>query len=228
MRFLAVFFLGLLVLALPVNASAKKSVKKHKITHSKTVKRHVVLKPFTPVLFFSREDTGFLEVTKNTLAILAHIRALNPQVSSEDAYVMASSLSVCGLENQVDPKFVAAVISVESRFNRYARHNGALGLGQLMGRTAKTLGVEDPFSITQNVRGTTVYIKTQLDLFPNSDCQPQLALACYLMGPNAVTRHRKGNRNLFDLRVHRYVNRVLAHYEKLLWRLEVEAEQLVP
>lgn len=143
--------------------------------------------------------------------IYGYIRKFNPSVSSNNAFLIAQELAYQGKELKIDPKFVAAIMAVESRFNHRIAHNGAMGLGQLMGSTARSLGVRDPFSITQNVRGTSIYIKQNLDLFSTVETQGQLALACYLLGPRGV-REGRG----FPVRVHRYVGLVNVHYNALL------------
>lgn len=81
--------------------------------------------------------------------------------------------------------FFRANIAIESAFDPGARsHVGAIGLGQLMPDTARVLGV-DPHDPEQNLHGSARYLLTQLDRFGT----PQLALAAYNAGPEAVARH---------------------------------------
>ncbi|MCL2610879.1 MAG: lytic transglycosylase domain-containing protein, partial [Defluviitaleaceae bacterium] len=63
---------------------------------------------------------------------------------------------------------------------------GAMGLMQLMPRTAESLGVTDPFNISQNVHGGTKYLRNLLDRF---DGDLELALAGYNAGAGNVIRH---------------------------------------
>lgn len=77
-----------------------------------------------------------------------------------------------------------ANIAVESAFDVAALSNaGAVGLGQLMPETARNLGVNlnDP---AQNLDGSARYLLAQLQRFGT----PELALAAYNAGPEAVAR----------------------------------------
>ncbi len=81
--------------------------------------------------------------------------------------------------------YFRANIAIESNFRQAARsHVGAIGLGQLMPATARTLGV-DPFDAEDNLRGSALYLLTQLQTFRSKE----LALAAYNAGPEAVTRY---------------------------------------
>lgn len=80
---------------------------------------------------------------------------------------------------------VAAVVTTESHWNPKARsHAGAIGLGQLMPATAKSLKV-DPSDPHENLQGTTRYLAANLKRFKSIP----LAAAAYNGGPNAVSKH---------------------------------------
>ena len=76
-------------------------------------------------------------------------------------------------------------IEIESAYNPNAlSHAGAIGLGQLMPDTARSLGV-DPHDMEQNLDGSARYLLMRLAQFGS----PELALAAYNAGAGAVIRH---------------------------------------
>ena len=86
----------------------------------------------------------------------------------------------------VDPKLLAAVAWSESGFKATARSGaGAVGLMQLMPRTAAGLGV-DPTDPAEALRGGAKYLKQQLNAFGGRE---DLALAAYNAGPGAVRKY---------------------------------------
>lgn len=89
--------------------------------------------------------------------------------------------------NRLDPKFVQALVAVESNYNpRAVSRKGAMGLMQLMPATAKHYGVEDPFHPTQNVEAGTRHLRVLLDRYQGN---LELALAAYNAGETAVARY---------------------------------------
>jgi soluble lytic murein transglycosylase-like protein len=101
-----------------------------------------------------------------------------------------------------------ANIEIESAYDpRAVSHAGAIGLGQLMPETAKSLNV-DPHNWRQNLDGSARYLALMLAEF--SDVR--LALAAYNTGPDAVRQHS----DIPPFReTQNHVQRVLAVFNRL-------------
>jgi soluble lytic murein transglycosylase-like protein len=90
--------------------------------------------------------------------------------------------------HEVDESLVLAMIEVESRYDAFAvSPRGAMGLMQLMPRTAARFSVTNAFDPVQNMEGGVRYLKELLRRYGG---QVRLALAAYNAGEEAVDRFR--------------------------------------
>ena len=86
--------------------------------------------------------------------------------------------------HEIDARIVKAVIQVESAFQPRARSSkGAMGLMQLMPKTARQYKARNPYDPASNIEAGTKYLKRLLDEF-----DLPLALAAYNAGEGAVRR----------------------------------------
>ena len=104
----------------------------------------------------------------------------------------------------IDPDLLAAIVKVESGFNPEAvGPSGALGLTQLMPRTARKMGVQDIMDPGENLLGGAQYLSRCLKIFDDED----LALAAYNLGVPTV---KKFNKVPASSSVKRFITRVKA------------------
>ena len=110
----------------------------------------------------------------------------------------------------VPAELVRAVIWAESAGDAGAvSRTGALGLMQLMPRTAGDMYVQDPVDPAQNIMGGTRYLRYLANQF-NGDML--LTLAAYNAGPEAVRKY--GGVPPFD-ETRQYCRKVMAYYRQL-------------
>jgi hypothetical protein len=92
-------------------------------------------------------------------------------------------------KHNVDPKLVKAVIAAESGWNPAAiSPKGAVGIMQLMPKTANDMGVNNRFNPEQNIEGGVKYLRYLLDKFKGN---MTLALAAYNAGPARVEKVKR-------------------------------------
>lgn len=98
-----------------------------------------------------------------------------------------AEVAAAAAEFGVDPALLRAVIHAESAFNPNAISNkGAEGLMQLIPGTATDMGVNNPFDVSQNIRGGAQYLAGLLKEFNGDE---RLATAAYNAGPQNVVKY---------------------------------------
>ena len=183
------------------------------------MRRHVsffVAAAFACLSFFPaavRADDRTSPLSAGIVGIYAQLlRHINPRLALWKAADYAQELIADAIRARVDPRLLAAVVTVESHWQSHAvSYRGATGLGQLMPRTAKSLGV-DPRSAHQNLRGTSEYLRRLLARFGSTPHGLRLAIGAYNAGPNAVLRYH-GIPPYHETQV--YVKRVLHFVNQL-------------
>ena len=107
----------------------------------------------------------------------------------------------------VPPELIAALIDVESGWNSRAISNkGAMGLMQLMPKTARRFGAFKPFDVEQNIAAGTRYVTALMWEF-HGDLR--LVAAAYYAGDRDISRKRL---SYSDPKVVAYVEAVRRHY----------------
>lgn len=159
-----------------------------------------------------RQDSGEIPAqSRNYRALptregLVAKQQVEPTLGSQ---AVESAIQAAAQRHNVDPNLVRAVIQVESNFNPQAVSNkGALGLMQLMPKTAKSLKVNNAFDPQQNIDAGVRHLKTLLDNFGGDI---ELSLAAYNAGETAV-QHHKGVPPYAETRD--YVKKITALYAK--------------
>ena len=113
-------------------------------------------------------------------------KELNRSVKSTAAG-LESIFEAASKRYNVPLNLLKAVAKVESSFRADATSRcGAMGIMQLMPRTAKWLGVEDAYDPEQNIMGGAKYLSKLLNQY---DGDTATALAAYNAGPGTVRKY---------------------------------------
>ncbi|MDF2441718.1 MAG: hypothetical protein JWN98_2702 [Abditibacteriota bacterium] len=141
------------------------------------------------------------------------VRRHNKKLRDDQVEEIARAVLVAAYANNMDPRFLAAIIAVESDFDIYClSSSGAMGLGQLMPFNLKEAGIRDPWNPTQNVHGTARLLRGHLDDYKSRADGTLLAVAAYNAGPGAV--RRAGYKVPNGRQVQRYVWKVYYRYKE--------------
>lgn len=90
--------------------------------------------------------------------------------------------------NNLNPQELNALFTIESGYNPMAVSSaGALGIGQLMPKTAKDLGVKNPFDPTENIMASAEYFGDLRSRYKEYN-DPNLAVAAYNWGLGNVDK----------------------------------------
>ncbi|MFM8268940.1 MAG: lytic transglycosylase domain-containing protein [Pseudomonadota bacterium] len=114
------------------------------------------------------------------------------------------------LRSALDPSLIKAVIQVESNFKSDATSvKGAMGLMQVMPKTAEAQGIRQPYHATENLMGACDYLRTLINRYRGN---LKWALAAYNAGPGNVEKY--GGVPPFK-ETQAYVKKVMTIYQKL-------------
>lgn len=172
--------------------------------HSNTVDPYTLHQPST---------IAYKHMPKAQSKLEAFILSKNPSLSHEEAQTIAFWIQSYSKEEDMDPMLVAALINRESSFNSTAVSvTGAKGLGQIKDFNHESLGIQDPFDIKQNIRGTVRYLKHLSGVWKNNAQEKKMVLASYLQGPNATKKQK--DRKL-PTHVRNYIDDILTTYQSL-------------
>ena len=165
---------------------------------------------FSQVAMPNVPDPGYFEKVGES-----HYEKIKAYVSKyrqpAQAEQIASSIVKYSKVYGVNPRLVAALMARESRFNpRAISSSGAVGLGQLLPSTCTTVGINNPYDIDQNAKGTTRYMKYLLDKFKKHKQRVEFSIAGYLEGPNAIARKLS-----YKPHTRAYLKDILSIYQKI-------------
>ncbi len=161
-----------------------------------------------PAVLSARIEAYQVDRQSDYESIYSYIKSKYRKISDEDAQEIATCLVDSGESLAIDPKFVAALIERESGFRKDAvSSTGARGLGQIKDFNFKSLNIENPEDIRQNVNGTASYFKNMLTRWGDRSERVSLALASYFRGYTAIKTQGR-----FDPKTQEYVGDIIKNY----------------
>lgn len=143
------------------------------------------------VIEFNGDGSVTTHIASDYLAAQRHsrkkpvVRTEGWKRQSEDAF--HEIINAAAITHGIDPNLIHAIIETESHYRpQIVSKKGAQGLMQLMPRTGKAYGVQDPFDPEDNINGGTRYLKYLLNLY---DGDLKLTLAAYNAGEGNVQKY---------------------------------------
>ncbi len=128
------------------------------------------------------------KLIKSLLVCLCLICIVVPEANAQESSTtkVKNDIVKTALKMGVDPYVVLSIAKLESGFDHKKRNSsGAIGVFQLMPRTAKLLGI-NPYLAEENIKGGVLYYKQMYKIYGNME----LALAAYNAGPGNVRKYK--------------------------------------
>ncbi|MGB5824747.1 MAG: lytic transglycosylase domain-containing protein [Proteocatella sp.] len=130
-------------------------------------------------------DINASTTRKSTSKPVGFSDILSEKISTSTS--MDSIFQKASEQYNVPANLLQAVAKSESNFNPNAvSHSGAIGVMQLMPKTAEYLGVRDSFDAEQNIMGGAKYLSGLIEKY---DGNTTLALAAYNAGSGNVAKY---------------------------------------
>ena len=145
--------------------------------------------------------------TRNNVTPEHRKAAPKPRAGYTNYEAQRNTVDGAAKKHGVDSELIRAIIQVESNWRPNARSGvGAMGLMQLMPKTAKWLGVKNAYDPAQNIEGGTKYIAQLIRQFGGDVSK---ALMAYNCGPGNVKKGR------IPAESRRYAQKVMSIYSSL-------------
>lgn len=115
-------------------------------------------------------------------------------------------VNAIALRHGLDRWLLSALVEAESGMQPHRiSPTGAMGPAQLIGSTARMLGVDDPFDPQEGIDGGARYLKDMMRQFGGNEA---LAVAAYNAGPGAIVGRRVPRNGETEY----YVDRIMARW----------------